>query len=369
MFVSRSHPISVVGNILLLLVVLVACSNIVASIPRQRGNVQKVEGVNALKTLFLGTNRPKNRSSSIKIIGAGLPKTGTKAMQYALETLGHSIYDPFPLGENLTHAALLNTYIEAIDSGNDTLRKKTFDAFHEAVLEYGATATLDAPMCWLFEELLERNPDAKVILMTRVTGGKNGWAKSCNTTLTAVSPLSGWPFTLFARGETLKTGSLDMLQKIPGAFTLNAEYWNPWWAPWIHLCTSWTAGQTLDELASCYDKHNQHVREVVPEDQLLEFTAADGWEPLCNFLEVPDEDCPLGDEFPRVNSRKTIGVVHWTLRFIAVAYPFIVLTPLLLLYWCVKQCCCCCCCCCCRRRRSAIATPTEKAINKKQKQN
>lgn len=49
-----------------------------------------------------------------------------------------------------------------------------------------------------------------------------------------------------------------------------------------------------------YRLHNDHVREVVPKDRLLEFKAADGWEPLCEFL---GKDVPEG-KFPHRNDSK-----------------------------------------------------------------
>jgi hypothetical protein len=46
-----------------------------------------------------------------------------------------------------------------------------------------------------------------------------------------------------------------------------------------------------------FEEHNAAVRREVPAGRLLEFEVADGWEPLCEFLDrpVPDHD------FPRLN--------------------------------------------------------------------
>jgi hypothetical protein len=43
-----------------------------------------------------------------------------------------------------------------------------------------------------------------------------------------------------------------------------------------------------------YSFHNEHIREIVPKERLLEFKAADGWEPLCQFLgrEAPEGGYP-----------------------------------------------------------------------------
>ena len=47
-----------------------------------------------------------------------------------------------------------------------------------------------------------------------------------------------------------------------------------------------------------YDAHNQAVRREVPPEKLLVFNAWDGWEPLCDFLDVPVPAAP----YPRTNS-------------------------------------------------------------------
>jgi len=48
-----------------------------------------------------------------------------------------------------------------------------------------------------------------------------------------------------------------------------------------------------------YQKHIQHVSEMVPQERLLNFNVKDGWEPLCKFLSKPVPE----DTFPRLNER------------------------------------------------------------------
>ena len=52
-----------------------------------------------------------------------------------------------------------------------------------------------------------------------------------------------------------------------------------------------------DALVAGMERHNAEVRAHVPAGQLLEWSPADGWEPLCEFLERPVPAAPL----PRVN--------------------------------------------------------------------
>ena len=46
--------------------------------------------------------------------------------------------------------------------------------------------------------------------------------------------------------------------------------------------------------------HHEAVMRTVPPERLLVWSVTDGWEPLCEFLEVPVPDMP----FPRVNDSR-----------------------------------------------------------------
>jgi hypothetical protein len=49
---------------------------------------------------------------------------------------------------------------------------------------------------------------------------------------------------------------------------------------------------------SVFEAHNQDVIDSVPADRLLVFEAAQGWAPLCEFLEVPVPATP----YPKTNT-------------------------------------------------------------------
>ena len=50
---------------------------------------------------------------------------------------------------------------------------------------------------------------------------------------------------------------------------------------------------------AAYERHNALVREAVPQGRLLEWHAAEGWEPICHALGVAVPDHP----FPLTNQR------------------------------------------------------------------
>ena len=46
-------------------------------------------------------------------------------------------------------------------------------------------------------------------------------------------------------------------------------------------------------------RHNDEVQQAIAPERLLVWNASDGWEPLCEFLEVPVPGVP----FPHINDR------------------------------------------------------------------
>ncbi len=53
-----------------------------------------------------------------------------------------------------------------------------------------------------------------------------------------------------------------------------------------------------EHVLSVYRAHNAAVKAAIPPERLLVFDGADGWEPLCAFLGVPEPD----KSYPNTNS-------------------------------------------------------------------
>jgi len=328
-----------------LLLVALLCSALLHHVLAEDG------GLTMMAQLITGGTPPKTRSDAIHIIGAGLPKTGTKSFTAALKMLGYSVYDTVP-AQSLGHFHVLRDIIVDNATGDvvrpymefyaasDQERRAKFSAWYASILEYGSSATMDSPMCFMTELLLHENPDAKVLLTKRVSGGGQGWIRSMTHTANAIAPLSGWPFSFFLDMDWVVDITMFTGRRKP-----NFGMWRPAWAPWINLCYTWEVNPDFKASGSMYDAHNDYIRNLVPPEQLLELTAADGWEPLCKFLDVPVDDCPSskGIAFPRENSKQAMEVAYWVVRVIAVAYPFLAAVPLLVLFAvarCVRRCCC-----------------------------
>jgi len=68
-----------------------------------------------------------------------------------------------------------------------------------------------------------------------------------------------------------------------------------------------------------FEARTAEVIETVPPDRLLVFTVADGWEPLCAFLDVPIPDTP----FPHLNDRRMMTYRLHGMRAVTHAMPWV----------------------------------------------
>ena len=71
---------------------------------------------------------------------------------------------------------------------------------------------------------------------------------------------------------------------------------------WAEFAGKETFGGQLDDrdgALAAYRLHTQQVREAVAPERLLVLDVAEGWEPLCRFLDVPVRSRP----FPHHNLR------------------------------------------------------------------
>jgi hypothetical protein len=195
---------------------------------------------------------------NLKVVGAGLPRTGTHSQQIALaHLLGGRCYHmreirghPFDLGEGWNHAL----------AGDTVDWDKLLD---------GYLATADWPASMFWRELSQANPDALVLLSVRES--PETWWQSVDETILPYVRMSQAPDWKEGRG----------LVKLLERFTGTTQ--------WDHPGT----------LMSAYERHNAEVRRMVPEKRLLVWRAPEGWGPICHALGLPEPEIP----FPWSNKR------------------------------------------------------------------
>jgi hypothetical protein len=205
----------------------------------------------------------------MKVIGAGLPRTATLTQKIALEMVG--LGPCYHMVNVLSDLSLAPEWAAAFDG------KADWDAIFA-----GHQSSVDWPGSFFWRELIDYYPDAKVLLSVR---SGESWATSMKNTIWGVF-------------------YDDVLMRHLSDARANVD---PGWRDYIELMKAmWRKSGLLGEMGSVFDpavlaagieRHNQEVKDTVPADRLLVWSPADGWEPLCRFLEVPVPQAPL----PRVN--------------------------------------------------------------------
>lgn len=196
---------------------------------------------------------------TIKVIGAGVGRTGTYSLKLALEQLG---FGPSHHMEEVlkNQAQQIPLWIAALQGRPNW--KATFEGYVSAV---------DWPTAAFWHELAAFYPEAKIILTTR---SSESWYQSYSETIhkllstidEAPAPIRPW-FEM-ARGVTVKSGIGDKSNR--------------------------------DDMIRAFEDHVDAVKKSIPAERLLVFEVKDGWGPLCAFLGKP---CPDG-EFPRSNHKE-----------------------------------------------------------------
>jgi len=160
----------------------------------------------------------------------------------------------------------------------------------DMIAKSGYQGTMDLPMALYYEQVLEEYPDCKFILTVRESS--EIWFKSWDTLLKSITQPAR-----YARNILPFMNRFGLYFRWLSAVVNTDD---------SYFTTGWPLPdqQKAPSIAS-YEAHNARVREVIPSKQLLEYSVKEGWEPLCNFLEI--EDCPTVP-FPKSNSARSVQV-------------------------------------------------------------
>ena len=196
---------------------------------------------------------------SLKVIGAGLGRTGTLSLKVALEKL---------LGGPCYHMTELFQHLEAhTPLWHAAARGEPVD-WNQVFNHY--VAAVDEPTSMMWESITAYYPDALVILSVR---DADSWWETARETILEVK-INPDPEMTSARKQWLEM-ILDVYQRIyPDGFT------------------------DEETTKAAYLAHNESVRSGIPADRLLVWQASDGWAPVCKALDLPVPDEP----FPHMNT-------------------------------------------------------------------
>jgi hypothetical protein len=180
---------------------------------------------------------------SLKVVGAGVGRTGTHSLKLALEQL---------LGGRCHHMMEMFGNEPQIAGWTEAIEGRPVD-WGALLAEY--TSLVDWPGASFWPELHAANPDALVLLSVR---DPDGWYKSASNTI-----------------------------------FLAMNHLPPDMAPWMNEVTKLFGDRFSDDLQNptamidAFERHNAAVRAAIPANQLLEWKPGDGWDPICERLGVP----------------------------------------------------------------------------------
>ncbi|KAK7990015.1 hypothetical protein PG989_010330 [Apiospora arundinis] len=203
----------------------------------------------------------------MKVLVLGMPRTGSISIRHGLRKLGFECF----------HGAILEVSPWKFQYWDEAIRAKYYGEgkpygrreFDKLLGEF--EVSINFPGTLFAEELIEAYPEAKVILTVRDV---DKWKQSLTQ---SVDSTRDWK-------------SFDCLAPFD-------PIWGPWWRfhKLEHAIRPLLAPK--GEKRGFLD-HYERIREIVPKERLLEYRVGEGWERLCDFLDVPVPKEP----FPHVNS-------------------------------------------------------------------
>lgn len=195
---------------------------------------------------------------TLKIIGAGVGRTGTYSLRTAINHLG---FGPcHHMEEVMKHMPVQLPLWQAARNGK----------LDWAAIFNGYGSAVDWPAAGYFRELHKAYPQAKFILTVR---SPESWAASFSETIYAL---------------------LASKNQAP-----------PHMQDWLDMGTAvveksgFPSGLDTAALAKAFTAHNEAVKAAIPARNLLVYEVKQGWEPLCSFLGKP---VPT-EAFPKTNDR------------------------------------------------------------------
>lgn len=207
---------------------------------------------------------------ALKVIGAGWGRTGTESLKIALEQLG---FDKCYHGFNLFNDGRKLKYWKELHAAGTTDFETLFSGFQAAV---------DFPSAYYYRELMRQYPEAKVILTVR--DASKWYESAANTIFKDPDPIK-FPILKFLGRLSTKLSYIPQIYYHIQTFLFKEAF----------------QGKKDDKEAmiTLFNEWIEDVKRTVPAEKLLVYDIQQGWEPLCDFLNVPVPSTP----FPKTNMK------------------------------------------------------------------
>jgi len=232
------------------------------------------------------------------IIVAGWGRTGTRSVKFVLE---HLLNKPCYHMQNilLSREESLKWYKFFILKNKEINWNLIFNG-------YGAC--LDFPSCNYYKDLMVKYPNAKVILTQR---DPESWIKSWNV----------------LENQILNSFTFKFLAKIPNtSFYYQKKIHNELI---IGKNGAFKGEKSNEARMDLFDKWNKSVIDFVPKERLLVYHPKDGWEPLCEFLNLPIPSI----SYPHLNKTKNMGHMSRFINSMFVILVLLIIGAMVIAWW------------------------------------
>ena len=200
---------------------------------------------------------------ALKVVGAGLGRTGTHSLKIALQQL---------FGAPCYHMVEVFEHPEHVPVWHAAARGEPVD-WHG--LMNGYAAAVDWPASAFWPELSMAFPEALIVLSVR--DSESWWQSTQNTIFRAIDSEDG---------PERKDWHAMVMAMFDARFTADIN--------------------DRDKCVPAFDRHNADVISRVPAEKLLVWQANEGWEPLCTALGLPVPEEP----FPLTNTTEEFRARH-----------------------------------------------------------
>jgi hypothetical protein len=269
------------------------------------------------------------------VIGAGQGRTGTDSLRVALNELGAgpTYHMSQLLGIDASRPVHPLEMLGLVAGHCDFWERADQNISRGLALDWGFMrehyrSSLDMPAAAYFQQLLDANPGAKVVLTTRDPAAL---FRSSRDTWCRVIGVGGVADRFAAAVYSLRPYGRRFFRMHAAMGRATARALGAEWEQdfsWGRVCA--------DEAyaVAFFRAWDDRVRRAVPAGQLLEFeTGTHGYEELSNFLGLAGRVAP-GTPYPRTNSRAEFGLVLNIMRVLSVLSCFVPIA----LVWGVLRC-------------------------------
>lgn len=198
----------------------------------------------------------------MEVIGVGFARTGTTSLKSALETLGRG--PCYHMMDVMSDPRRIRQW-RAIGRGASPDWDRVFAGYRSAV---------DWPAAAYWRELAAYYPDAKLVLTVR---DPQSWYESIRR-------------TIFQQVIDPPRGLRTVVFKVVGKVSPNLRAFLAMTEACIQRPIFNDRITDREYAVSVFERHIEEVRVAFPPQRLLVYRVAEGWGPLCDFLDLPVPD-------------------------------------------------------------------------------